>query len=111
MCHSLADCSDFHTYRGYRAKETARLQDFEAQKREEDAKAAWEKERDELAAEQAARAAKRAEKRNKKKAKRKANAQAGKRKAQKTSDVGEEDEDDEGQVGDDDEEPGEVADA
>ncbi|KAL3919211.1 MAG: hypothetical protein SGPRY_005714 [Prymnesium sp.] len=68
--------SDFHTYRGYRAKEEARLQDFEKQRREEAARKAWEKarsrepggERDELAAEEAARAAKRAEKRNKKKA-------------------------------------------
>ena len=85
--------SDFHTYRGYRAKEETRLKDFERARKEEVAKAAWENERDELAAEQAARAAKRSEKRAKKKAKRKSSGGGGASKAQKT-DGGDDDDDD-----------------
>ena len=54
-----AGSGDFHTYRGYRAKEETRLKEFEQERKEEAAKAAWEKERDELAAEQAERAARR----------------------------------------------------
>ena len=44
-------CSDFHTYRGYRAKELQRLQDFEKDKKREEAQKEWEKQRDEMAAE------------------------------------------------------------
>ena len=44
-------CRDFHTYRGYRAKELERLKDFDKDKKREEAQKEWEKERDEMAAE------------------------------------------------------------
>jgi len=67
-----AGSGEFHTYRGYRAKEMARLKQFEDDtKREEEARR-WEEERDAAAAEVEAKHTKNAAKRNKKKEKRKA---------------------------------------
>ena len=54
---------DFHTYRGYRTKELARLRDFEDERKESDAVAAWEKERADRAEEVGSKSAKRAAKR------------------------------------------------
>ena len=83
-----AGSGEFHTYRGYRAKEMARLEGFEREKKEEAAQRQWEQERDEAAAAVEAKHAKNAAKRNKKKEKRKATMQAEKeqRKAARTSD-------------------------
>ena len=67
-----AGSGEFHTYRGYRAKEMARLADFERERKQEKAQAAWEAERAEAAAEAEAKHEKNAAKRNKKKEKRKA---------------------------------------
>lgn len=64
--------SDFHTYRGYRTKELARLHDFEEERKEATAEAAWEQERAERAAEVEGKAAKRAAKRQRQKEAKKA---------------------------------------
>lgn len=82
-----AGSGEFHTYRGYRAKEMARLEGFEREKKLEEAQRQWEQERDAAAAEVEAKHAKNVEKRNKKKEKRKAAMQAEKeqRKAAKTT--------------------------
>eukprot|EP00322_Chrysochromulina_rotalis_P021275 CAMPEP_0115867118 /NCGR_PEP_ID=MMETSP0287-20121206/20602_1 /TAXON_ID=412157 /ORGANISM="Chrysochromulina rotalis, Strain UIO044" /LENGTH=192 /DNA_ID=CAMNT_0003321711 /DNA_START=19 /DNA_END=597 /DNA_ORIENTATION=- len=67
-----AGSGDFHTYRGYRTKELARLADFEKEAKREQAQKTWEEERRGAQAEVEARSAKSAAKRNKKKEKRKA---------------------------------------
>ena len=81
-----AGSGEFHTYRGYRAKEMARLEGFEREKKLEEAQRQWEQERDEAAAAVEAKHAKSAAKRNKKKEKRKAAIEAEKeqRKAART---------------------------
>jgi hypothetical protein len=81
-----AGSGEFHTYRGYRAKEMARLEGFEREKKLEVAQRQWEQERDEAAAAVEAKHAKSAAKRNQKKEKRKAAVQAEKeqRKAART---------------------------
>ena len=63
---------DFHTYRGYRTKELARLRDFEDERKESDAVAAWEKERADRAEEVGSKSAKRAAKRQRQKEAKKA---------------------------------------
>ncbi|KAL1519610.1 hypothetical protein AB1Y20_023123 [Prymnesium parvum] len=93
-----AGSGEFHTYRGYRAKEAARLADFERERREEAARLAWEKERDELAAMEAEKAAKRLAKRNKKKAKKKMKGSDGQASNAQKPEHG--DEEDDGEDGD-----------
>ena len=67
-----AGSGEFHTYRGYRAKEMARLKKFEDDARNEEECRQWEEQRDAAAAVVEAAHAKNAAKRNKKKEKRKA---------------------------------------
>jgi len=64
-----AGSGDFHTYRGFRAKEFVRLRDMEAERREEEARKAWEQERAEREAVVQAKSAKRAAKREREKQK------------------------------------------
>lgn len=63
---------DFHTYRGYRTKEIARLADMDKEKKQEQAQTEWEQQRAEAAAEVEAKHEKNAKQRNKKKDKKRA---------------------------------------
>lgn len=67
-----AGSGEFHTYRGYRTKEMARLADFEKEKQLEEKQLAWEAQRTEAAAEVDAKYEKNAKKRDKKKDKKRA---------------------------------------
>ena len=71
-----AGSGEFHTYRGYRTKEMARLADFEKEAKIEAEQKKWEASRAEAEAEAEAKHAKGASKRNKKKEKRKAAVEA-----------------------------------
>ena len=71
-----AGSGEFHTYRGYRTKEMARLADFEKVAKIEAEQKKWEASRAEAEAEAEAKHAKGASKRNKKKEKRKAAVEA-----------------------------------
>eukprot|EP00310_Coccolithus_braarudii_P015792 CAMPEP_0183350880 /NCGR_PEP_ID=MMETSP0164_2-20130417/21627_1 /TAXON_ID=221442 /ORGANISM="Coccolithus pelagicus ssp braarudi, Strain PLY182g" /LENGTH=185 /DNA_ID=CAMNT_0025522899 /DNA_START=18 /DNA_END=575 /DNA_ORIENTATION=+ len=64
-----AGSGDFHTYRGFRAKEMMRIKDMEDERKEEAANEAWEKERQEREAAILAKSSKRAAKRERQKAK------------------------------------------
>jgi len=67
-----AGSGEFHTYRGYRTKELARLADFEREKKQEAAQKAWEEEKAAAAAEVESKHEKNAKKRDKKKDKKRA---------------------------------------
>ena len=67
-----AGSGDFHMYRGHRAVELQRLADFESARKQEQAQAEWEEERDARAAAQEAKSSKKADKRAAKKARKRA---------------------------------------
>jgi hypothetical protein len=67
-----AGSGEFHTYRGYRTKELARLADMEKEAVREKAQREWEEERRQAQEEVESKTAKNAEKRNKKKEKKRA---------------------------------------
>lgn len=67
-----AGSGEFHTYRGYRTKELARLADFEKERKEEAAQTVWEEKRQDAQERVDSKHAKNVAKRQKKKEKRKA---------------------------------------
>lgn len=73
-----AGSGDFHTFRGYRTKELARLKDFEDEREEDQKQREWESERDGRLAGLEAKSNKRAAKRQKAKQNKKSNASSAK---------------------------------
>ena len=74
-----AGSGDFHTYRGFRKKENARIADFEAARKEDEARRAWEAEQAEREADVLAKRSKKAAKRARQKEKERERQQAEKR--------------------------------